>query len=661
MRTATELRVPVVPQGARTGLSGAANASDGCIVLSLVKMDRILEINPVDRIAVVEPGVVNATLSRAVGEHGLYYPPDPSSWETCTIGGNIGTASGGLCCVKYGVTAEYVLGLDVVLADGRLLTTGRRTAKGVAGLRPDPALRRLRGQPRHRRPGRPRPEARSRPSSWSLAAEFASAAAACDAVCRIMEGGHVPSLLELMDRTTVKAVNDMANMGLPETTEALLLAAFDTPDPAADLAAVGALCEAAGATQVVPAEDAAESELLLQARRLSLTALEAVKGTTMIDDVCVPRSRLARDARRRRPRSPRSTSLTIGVCAHAGDGNTHPTVCFDAADPDESRRARESFDEIMALGLELGGTITGEHGVGVLKKEWLARETRPGGRGDAARHQGGLRPAGPPEPGQAVLTRAWGARRAAPALRRLTPRPCDSSRRPRVAQPQVVGRGRGEQLGQAVVDAEPLGLGARRDHPQGPLQPGGHRRRRGLQERVAVGRAQRHQDDAAAVDLRRPDPHVAVPARPEHPLHQEFAGERPVHRVVGADVEGDVDGVRVVGAVGEPGRDGDAALGRQDQFELQLAFHHGVHVGAFLSLLRGPAERARTRREREAAGALRDFAESFFAEVRASRCVDARGSVPGKGSEPRDRPVGCGGLIDVEPQTDPRADTGRRT
>ncbi|MFD9877357.1 FAD-binding oxidoreductase, partial [[Kitasatospora] papulosa] len=133
MRTATALRVPVVPQGARTGLSGAANASDGCIVLSLVKMDRILEISPVDRIAVVEPGVVNATLSRAVGELGLYYPPDPSSWEMCTIGGNIGTASGGLCCVKYGVTAEYVLGLEVVLADGRLLNTGRRTAKGVAG------------------------------------------------------------------------------------------------------------------------------------------------------------------------------------------------------------------------------------------------------------------------------------------------------------------------------------------------------------------------------------------------------------------------------------------------------------------------------------------------------------------------------------------------
>ncbi|MBZ9640985.1 FAD-binding oxidoreductase [Streptomyces sp. PSKA30] len=377
MRTATELRVPVVPQGARTGLSGGANASDGCIVLSLTKMDRIIEINPVDRIAVVEPGVINAALSRAVGEHGLYYPPDPSSWEMCTIGGNIGTASGGLCCVKYGVTAEYVLGLDVVLADGRLMSTGRRTAKGVAGydltrlfvgsegslgivVR---AILALKPQP---------------PQQLVLAAEFASGAAACDAVCRIMAGGHVPSLLELMDRTTVKAVNDMAHMGLPETTEALLLAAFDTPDPAADLAAVGALCEAAGATEVVPADDAAESELLLKARRLSLTALEAVKGTTMIDDVCVPRSRLG-EMLDGVERIAEKYQLTIGVVAHAGDGNTHPTVCFDAQNPDESRRARESFDEIMALGLELGGTITGEHGVGVLKKEWLAREIGPVG------------------------------------------------------------------------------------------------------------------------------------------------------------------------------------------------------------------------------------------------------------------------------------------
>ncbi|CAL9434377.1 putative FAD-linked oxidoreductase [Streptomyces sp. enrichment culture] len=375
LRVASELRVPVVPQGARSGLSGAANAVDGCVLLSLVRMNRVLDIDPVNRIAVVEPGVVNAELSKAVAGHGLAYPPDPSSWEQCTIGGNIGTGAGGLCCVKYGVTAEYVLGLDVVLADGRLLSTGRSTAKGVAGydltrlfvgsegtlgvvVRAVLALK-------------PAP-----PQQLVLAAEFASTAAAGDAVCRIMAAGHAPSLLELMDRTSVQAVNRMMRMGLPESTEALLLAGFDTPEPGAELAAVGELCRAAGATEVVPAEDAAESEMLLAARRAGLSALEAVKGTTMIDDVCVPRARLAElldgvaeIAGRHR--------LTIGVIAHAGDGNTHPTVCFDASDEDETRRARQSFDEIMALGLDLGGTITGEHGVGVLKRDWLARELGP--------------------------------------------------------------------------------------------------------------------------------------------------------------------------------------------------------------------------------------------------------------------------------------------
>ncbi|MEU3714227.1 FAD-binding oxidoreductase [Streptomyces catenulae] len=377
MRTATALRVPVVPQGARTGLSGAANATDGCLVLSLVKMDRILEINPVDRTAVVEPGVVNATLSRAVNEHGLYYPPDPSSWEECSIGGNIGTASGGLCCVKYGVTAEYVLGLDVVLADGRLLSTGRRTAKGVAGY---DLTRLIVGSEgtlgivvRAVLALKPQP-----PRQLALAAEFPSTAAACEAVCAIMAQGHTPSLLELMDRTCVRAVNDYARMGLPDTTEALLLAAFDTPDPAADLAALGALCTAAGATEVVPADTEAESEMLLQARRVTLHALERVRSSTMIDDVCVPRSQLAAMLDGTAAIAEKY-DLTIGVCAHAGDGNTHPTVCFDPADADESRRARASFDEIMALGLELGGTITGEHGVGVLKKEWLARELGPVG------------------------------------------------------------------------------------------------------------------------------------------------------------------------------------------------------------------------------------------------------------------------------------------
>jgi glycolate oxidase len=377
LRTATALRVPVVPQGARTGLSGAANASDGCVVLSLTKMDRILEIDPVERIAVVEPGVVNAVLSREAAKQRLFYPPDPSSWETCTIGGNIGTGAGGLCCVKYGVTADYVLGLDVVLADGRLLTTGRRTAKGVAGYDLTrlfvgsegtlgvvvKAVLRLAPSP---------------PVQLALAAQFTSTRAAADAVYRIGAAGLTPSLMELMDGTTVRAVNSLAKMGLPEATRALLLVAFDTSDPVADLAVAGELCTAAGATQVVPADDAAESDMLLGARRMVGPAMGAVAQNAMVEDVCVPRARLG-DMLEGVERIAERHRLVIGVCAHAGDGNTHPIVCFDASDDDAVRRARTAFDEIMALGLGLGGTITGEHGVGVLKREWLSRELGPVG------------------------------------------------------------------------------------------------------------------------------------------------------------------------------------------------------------------------------------------------------------------------------------------
>jgi glycolate oxidase len=183
--------------------------------------------------------------------------------------------------------------------------------------------------------------------------------------------------MELMDTVSVRAVNSMAQMGLPDSTAALLLIAFDTLDPVADLATAGEICTAHGATEVVPAADSAESELLLQARRLSLTAMDTL-GTTMVDDVAVPRSALAAMINGVAAIAERF-DLTIGVVAHAGDGNTHPVVVFDAADPEETARARESFDAIMALGLELGGTITGEHGVGLLKREWLAREIGPVG------------------------------------------------------------------------------------------------------------------------------------------------------------------------------------------------------------------------------------------------------------------------------------------
>lgn len=377
LRTASQLRVPVVPQGARSGLSGAANAIDGCIVLSLERMDRIVEIDAANRIAVVEPGVYNATFSRAVAEHGLFYPPDPSSWEFCSIGGNLATNSGGLCCVKYGVTTDYVRGLEVVLASGEVLTTGRRTVKGVAGydltklfVGSEGTLGVITQATLALRPEAERP--------LTVAALFDSPAAAAGAVAAIVAGGHVPSLLEIMDTTCLRAVEQWKRMDLPADAGAMLIAQSDTGSTAAaEIAAMASQFRHAGATEVVEAEDPAEGELLLEARRVVLLALERL-GTTLIDDVCVPLSRLA-DLFDGVDKIAASCGVLIGVVGHAGDGNMHPTVVFDPADEEQSRRARKAFGAVMDLGLELGGTITGEHGVGVLKREWLEKELGPVG------------------------------------------------------------------------------------------------------------------------------------------------------------------------------------------------------------------------------------------------------------------------------------------
>ena len=374
LRTASAAGVPVVPQGARTGISGAANAIDGCIVLSLERMNRILEIDPVNRIAVVEPGVLNAELSRAVMAEGLFYPPDPASWEISTIGGNIATNAGGLCCVKYGVTSEYVLGLEVVLASGEVLRTGRRTAKGVAGydltrlfvgsegtlgVVTQAALRLT-----------PAP-----PASLTMAALFPTTASAGRAVSAIVAGRHNPSLLEIMDRTTLRAINSYRDMGLPEDAAAMLLAQSDTEDAAGVVAAMSKVCQEEGAIEVAEAADQAESDMLLEARRMVHPAVERL-GSNMVDDVCVPRSRLA-DLIDGVAEIAESYSLRILVAGHAGDGNCHPIIIFDADDEAETARAQEAFGAIMRLGLDLGGTITGEHGVGVLKRDWLHREVGP--------------------------------------------------------------------------------------------------------------------------------------------------------------------------------------------------------------------------------------------------------------------------------------------
>jgi glycolate oxidase len=376
VRVAAEAGVPIVPQGARSGLSGAANALEGCIVISLEKMDRILAIEPIDRYVVTQPGVYNAVLSRAVAEHGLFYPPDPSSWEFCSIGGNLSTNSGGLCCVKYGVTTDYVLGLEVVLADGRILRTGRKTVKGVAGydlakliVGSEGTLGIITEATLALRPAAAKPK--------TMAALFGSGVEAGNAILEIIRSGVSLSLLEIMDRTTIRAVNKYKRMDLPDEAAAMLIAQSDAGGEAgaADVAAVAKLCRDHGALECIEAEDDAEGELLLEGRRAALTALEEL-GTTMIDDVAVPRSRLAEFIGRIEALSA-ELDITIGVLGHAGDGNMHPTVVFDQTDPAQAERAQVAFDRVMEIGLELGGTITGEHGVGVLKRTWLAEEIGP--------------------------------------------------------------------------------------------------------------------------------------------------------------------------------------------------------------------------------------------------------------------------------------------
>lgn len=376
MTVAHKHGIPVVPRGAGSGLAGSSNAVDGAITMVMTRMDAVLEVSPADRLVVVQPGVVNKSLRDAVAGYGLFYPPDPSSYDWCTIGGNLSTNSGGLCCVKYGVTTDYVMGLEVVLADGRVLRTGRRTVKGVAGydlarlfVGSEGTLGVITEATLALRPAPQRPV--------TLAASFATTAQAGQVVERVVTSGLVPSLMEVMDNTCICVVDDLLKADLDRSAHALLVAQSDAggEQGAREIAALAALCEEAGADFVHTTDDPAEGDLLLAARRMALPALQQL-GSTLIDDVAVPRSRIAAfldgcdtiSAER---------GLTIGVVGHAGDGNMHPTVCFDPSDPDQYQRAFAAFDDILELGLSLGGTITGEHGVGNLKVDWLEREIGP--------------------------------------------------------------------------------------------------------------------------------------------------------------------------------------------------------------------------------------------------------------------------------------------
>lgn len=401
LRWADRNRVPVVTQGARSGLSGAANAVDGCVLLSLEKMDRVLSLDPEEQIAVVQPGVVNQALAERAGEDGLFYPPDPGSRSISTIGGNVATNAGGMCCVKYGVTGDFVRGLEVVLADGSITRTGRSTAKGVAGY----DLTRLLvgsegtlGVVTEVTVGLRRAEARP----LTAVAFFPTVADAARTVTGYLAGGWHPSVLEFMDLPTARAVQRIADLGFPDGMGAMLIAQSDRGDNAAgDLAAFERVARSFDALEVVVADDPTEGELLMRARRLVGDAHEHMGGSLLIDDVCVPRKHLV-ELVEGLGRIGEQHRVEVLCAGHAGDGNMHPVVAFDDADAAETGRAQQAFDAIMELGLRLGGTITGEHGVGHLKREWLGRELDPAGLAAQRAIKAALDPNGILNPGRVL-------------------------------------------------------------------------------------------------------------------------------------------------------------------------------------------------------------------------------------------------------------------
>jgi glycolate oxidase len=367
--------VAVVPRGAGTGLSGGANAIDGGIVLSLERLTAIREIDRAGQYAVVEAGVINADLGRAAAAAGLFYPPDPGSFEICSIGGNLATNAGGMRCVKYGVTRDSALSLEVVLADGTVINTGSRTRKNVAGydltslfIGSEGTLGVITAATLRLRPA---------PASGPLTfvASFPTLGAAGDAVAAIGAAGIVPSLLELMDNRTINAVEDYRRLDLDRRSAALLIGQADGPAAEAEASGMIQACTASGADFAICATDAAESDMLLEARRLAGPALMAT-GPTVIEDVGVPPGQL-RAMLECVEQVSRDSGLPIGTCAHAGDGNLHPTMLLPDLTEATIAHALDAGRRLCDHAVELGGTITGEHGVGVLKRSWLRGQLSP--------------------------------------------------------------------------------------------------------------------------------------------------------------------------------------------------------------------------------------------------------------------------------------------
>jgi glycolate oxidase len=399
VRVCAQHQVPLVCRGAGTGLSGGANAIDGCVILSFEAMAGIVDIDPVERRAVVQPGVINDELRSACAGHGLWYPPDPASSPWSTIGGNVATNAGGVCCVKYGVTRDYVLGLQAVLADGRIVRLGRRTAKGVAGydlcgllvgsegtlgVITEITLRLL----------------PARPPELTVVGAFDSVIAAGHAVREVTAAGIIPSALELVDRHCLLAVDAWKNMGLSTGANVLLLGRVDDAGQAGE-ATADAMVDCfhrGGAGWAARSTDPEEADELFAARRLAYPALERI-GPVLTEDVCVPRASVP-DMLEHIEAAARTHDTQIANVAHAGDGNLHPLIITQPGDDDARHRAQEAFEDIIDAALSLGGTVTGEHGVGLLKRRGLAQEAGEAVLDMHAAIKNALDPAGILNPGK---------------------------------------------------------------------------------------------------------------------------------------------------------------------------------------------------------------------------------------------------------------------
>ena len=369
MRIATETRTSVVIRGAGTGLAGAANAGEGEIVLSTRRMTRILEIRADDLLAVVEPGILNADLNAALAPYGVWWAPDPASRDISTVGGNIATGAGGLLCAKYGVVRDAVLGIDLVLADGRLLRLGHRTVKGVTGLDLTSLVIGSEGtlgvvvgatlKLRRLTPG----------TTCTIAAVFPDARAGALASAAVTASGIQPAIMELMDAAALAAVHDLLGLPAPAPGSAQLTIQTDGPAARDEADRIAQVLTAHGGA-VALSDDPAEGERLLAIRR-SMHAAMAALGTTLIEDVSVPRSALP-TMFDEIARIEREYGMTIPTVVHAGDGNLHPNFIFDG--PEVPAQVWQAADELFRAAIRLGGTLTGEHGIGTLKSRWLAAE-----------------------------------------------------------------------------------------------------------------------------------------------------------------------------------------------------------------------------------------------------------------------------------------------